>query len=176
MMDILVLIFLIVILFGIKYTHDNEEYLSLKTCNSIRGILALIVLFHHIAQRINSGYLFSEFTKFGFLPVSVFFFFSGYGLMKKHISEANYSKGFIKKRIPSLLIPYLIVIFLYWLMYACYGEVYSFADMLDILSRGYIIASASWYIVDIIILYFVFYLSMKLFKKNNWLIILCNFI
>ena len=176
MMDILVLIFLIVILFGIKYTHDNEEYLSLKTSNSIRGILALIVLFHHIAQRINSGYLFSEFTKFGFLPVSVFFFFSGYGLMKKHISEEDYSKGFIKKRIPSLLIPYLIVIFLYWLMYACYGEVYSFADMLDILSRGYIIASASWYIVDIIILYFVFYLSMKLFKKNNWLIILCNVI
>ena len=176
MMDILVLIFLIVILFGIKYTHDNEEYLSLKTCNSIRGILALIVLFHHIAQRINSGYLFSEFTKFGFLPVSVFFFFSGYGLMKKHISEEDYSKGFIKKRIPSLLIPYLIVIFLYWLMYACYGEVYSFTDMLDILSRGYIIASASWYIVDIIILYFVFYLSMKLFKKNNWLIILCNVI
>lgn len=45
MMDILVLIFLIVILFDIKYTHDNEEYLSLKTCNSIRGILALIVYF-----------------------------------------------------------------------------------------------------------------------------------
>mgnify|MGYP007053719401 CR=1 FL=1 len=94
--------------------------------------------------------------------------------MKKHISEENYSKGFIKKRIPSLLIPYVIVIFLYWLMYACYGDVYSICDMIEILSRGYIIASASWYIVDIIILYFVFYLSMKLFKKNNWLIILSN--
>lgn len=174
MMDVLVILFILVILFGIKFTKDNEEYLSLKTCNSIRGILALIVLFHHIAQRIDSGFLFFEFANLGFLPVSVFFFFSGYGLMKKHISEENYSKGFIKKRIPSLLIPYVIVIFLYWLMYACYGDVYSIGDMIEILSRGYIIASASWYIVDIIILYFVFYLSMKLFKKNNWLIILSN--
>jgi len=176
LMDILILIFLIIIIYKIKFTKDNKEYLSLKTCNSIRGILAIIVLFHHIAQRTTSGFLFQEFGNLGFMPVSLFFFFSGYGLMKKYISDENYKEGFIKKRIPTLLIPYIIVIILYWIMYACYGHSYTINEMLEILSRGYIIASASWYIVDIIILYFIFFLSMKLLNKKYNLIILINLI
>lgn len=134
----------------------------LKTCNSIREILALMILFHHIAQKATAGNYFPEFKYLGFIPVSLFFFFSGYGLMKKYMSDQDYSKGFIKKRIPTLLIPYIIVILLYWIMYACYGHFYTFAEMCEILSRGYIIASASWYIVDIIILYFqLFYLNIR---------------
>lgn len=176
LMDLLIVIFLFVIFFKAKFTKDNKEYLSLKTCNSIRGVLALMVLFHHIAQKTTAGNYFPEFKYLGFMPVSLFFFFSGYGLMKKYMNDEDYSKGFIKKRIPTLLIPYVIVILLYWIMYACYGHFYTFAEMGEILSRGYIIASASWYIVDIIVLYFVFYLLMKLFKKKYNLIILGNFI
>ena len=146
----------------------NDNYMSIKTCNSYRGFFALIVILHHISQRVTSGALAPDFTRIGYLAVSVFFFLSGYGLQKKNLSCENYSRGFLLKRIPAILIPYIIMTFLYWLTYALLGDVRSFSVVMDnFIKNGDPIVWFSWYVVCILVFYFVFFALMKLFGKNR---------
>jgi hypothetical protein len=60
----------------IKPIHNlnTENYLSIDTCQSYRGIFAIVVVFHHLAQRTECGGVFYFFTKVGYLAVAVFFF------------------------------------------------------------------------------------------------------
>ena len=145
----------------------NEDYLSLESCNSFRGIFALVVVFHHLAQRTSGGVLFHLFTHVGYLAVAVFFFYSGYGLMKKHMSSPGYYEKFLLNRIPSILLPYLVITVIYWLYYAGTGKVYSARQMMiSTFLKGLPIVSFSWYIIAILLSYIAFWLLMVLFKKH----------
>ena len=77
------------VLYGLKIENNtsliNNTYLSKDNCNSFRGLFALIIIIHHIAKSVSSGIILKPFTQVGYLIVAVFFFYSGYGLMKKHI-------------------------------------------------------------------------------------------
>lgn len=129
-MDILVVLLFILLLYKVSFFNGiNKEYISAKTCNGWRGFFALIIVFHHLSALTHGGVLFRGFTTVGYLGVAFFFFLSGYGLQKKYILDANYKKGFITKRIPTVLIPYVIVTLIYWGVNALSGELYSLLDV-----------------------------------------------
>lgn len=170
--NFLIVLLLLVTLYKIKVVTPkkefNRDYLSVKTCNCYRGFFALIVILHHIAQRVSGGVYFSDFTRAGYLAVAVFFFLSGYGLQKKNLTDSTYSHGFLLKRIPSILIPYLIMCLLYWCAYALLGDVRSIASMWNnFIINGDPIVWFSWYVVCILVFYLVFYLLMKTAKQNR---------
>lgn len=176
MNDLLVLGLAIIILYGIQiikpFSTLNKDYLSLESCNSFRGIFALVVVFHHLAQRTSGGLLFQLFRLVGYLAVAVFFFCSGYGLMKKHMSSPQYYKKFLLNRIPSILFPYLVITVIYWLLYAGAGNVYSAKQiMISTFLKGSPIVSFSWYIIAILLFYIAFWLLMVLFKKHYGLMV-----
>lgn len=177
LLDLLVLIFLIVTVLNIRVVMQknafNDDCLSLKSCNSYRGIFAFVVILHHISQRVSGGYLLSDFTRVGYLAVSVFFFLSGYGLLKKHLTDDNYSHGFLQKRLPAILIPYIIMTMIYWVSYAVLGDVKSIGFLwYDFIKNGNLIVWFSWYVVAIVLFYLAFYILMKTTKKNRPAIIL----
>ena len=146
----------------------NNDYLSQKSSNSYRGIFALIVILHHIAQRVSGGIMPPDFTRVGYLAVSVFFFLSGYGLQKKNLSDETYIHTFLLKRIPTILIPYAIMSFAYWLLYALLGDARSLSVVLhNFIKNGDPIVWFSWYVVCILVFYFAFYILMKIFKSNK---------
>lgn len=144
----------------------NGDYLSIQTSISLRGILAIVVVFHHLAQKTTSGMLFAPFTRYGFLAVSAFMFLSGYGLQKSHMRSENYKRKFLLKRIPQVLFPYIIVIALFWLMYAFDGKIYSFNDIAQTFVKGDPIAAYSWYIINILVFYVAYWLLMLMFRKR----------
>ena len=151
----------------------NKDYLSLESCNSFRGIFALVVVFHHLAQRTSGGVLFHLFSYVGYLAVAVFFFYSGYGLMKKHMSSPQYYEKFLLNRIPSILLPYLVITAVYWLYYAGTGKVYSAKQMMiSSFLKGSPIVLFSWYIIAILLSYIAFWLLMMLFKKRYDLMVM----
>ena len=64
-------------------TKENK-YMSKDYTNCIRGIFAILVVIHHLYQYsglFNGTYIGVLLQLSGALSVSVFFFFSGYGLM-----------------------------------------------------------------------------------------------
>lgn len=169
-LDIVPILFLILVLykssFVIPISSVKKDYLSIDNCGSLRGILAAIIVLHHLSIVIKKGILFMVLSKVGFYAVSIFFFLSGFGLQKSYINKENYRDSFIQKRIPNILLPYLMVNVMFWGMHVLFGKVYNIGDFFRAIVEGYPIASHSWYIIVILFFYIVYWLLMLIFKKN----------
>lgn len=145
----------------------NENYLSVETTKSYRGVFALVVVFHHISQKIGTDNLFTIFSNAGYLAVSVFFFLSGYGLQRSFITKKEqYKQNFLIRRLPSVLIPYLIAIMVYWFFDFFMGIKHNVNYVLSSFINGDPIVDNSWYIITIVIFYVFFWLFMCLCKNK----------
>lgn len=173
--DILVLVLFVVLIYNIKPVKSlssfNDNYLSLESCNMLRGFFAVTVVFHHLSQIFKTGIIFPLFRNFGTISVAVFFFFSGYGLMKKYITDENYKKGFLLRRLTVIVIPYIIITAIYWAYNIIIGNRYSLTDIFIAIWNGSPIAINSWYIINIIIFYTVYYFMMLICRKKYFAII-----
>lgn len=104
---------------------------------------------------------------FGHLGVALFFFLSGYGLQEKVRENEAYLKGFLKKRIVKLYIPYLIATFVYIVIRFLFGVRYTIKEVLMSLVGLYTIVNFSWYIFLQLALYLVFWLIYKKCNDNQ---------
>ncbi|MCH5321097.1 MAG: acyltransferase [Eubacterium sp.] len=174
--DFLVLGLAVLIVLKISFYKSsksfNKDYLSLQTSTMLKGLFALVVVYHHMSLGITSGLLLRPFAFVGALAVSVFFFFSGYGLQKKYIVDETYSHQFLLRRLPTVLIPYIIVNFIFWLWRGANGTFYSLKYILRSLVNGSPFVDASWYIICILLFYVVFYFLMRICKRHYiWMIV-----
>lgn len=174
-LNLFVLVLTVVSFWGIKpvktLRNINDKYISVETSVCFKGIFAVVVMLHHLSQRINPVYPYKEFLDMGYLAVAVFFFLSGYGLQKKNITDPLYSKGFLLKRLPAVIIPAIIVAAIFWIKAAMSGIYHSIPSILFSVWTGNTFVPNSWYIVNIVAFYVVFGILMKVFKKSNFLII-----
>ncbi|MBQ6334471.1 MAG: acyltransferase [Erysipelotrichaceae bacterium] len=170
----LIILFLIVLWMRIDIKDEQDSLFSLRNSVVLRGLLSLLVVFDHLAPLYGKGVIMPLFGELGFIAVGVFFFLSGYGLMKQNLVRTDYHKGFIRKRLFKILIPYLCFTILYGLYYLLIGEAYSVVEVLLAFVKGDPIVSYSWYIMEILLIYPIFYLSLLLCKKGGIRILLFN--
>lgn len=104
---------------------------------------------------------------FGHLGVALFFFLSGYGLQEKVRENEAYLKGFLKKRIVKLYIPYLVATFVYIIIRLVFGIMYTIKEILISLGGFYTIVNFSWYIFLQLVLYLVFWFIYKKCDDNQ---------
>ena len=164
---------------GIKRASKNqlnENAFSLEAMTSLKGVMALFVLFHHMAQQsifqISSNYNAEKnfatvvpfFEFIGFLFVAVFFFCSGYGLYRSLSIKENYLKGFLKKRVLPIIISYYVMIAIYAAYYLIVGSDFTLTQWILKVTGLILINSQSWYVYVICLMYVVFYL---VFRKNR---------
>ena len=154
------------------FSQLNTDYLSVDRTTSLRAVLALMVIFGHLALRTDGGGLFSQFSRLGYLAVAVFFFLTGYGLQKQYMTRRNYAKGFLRKRLLAVGLPYAVVTALYWSYYATQGRVYSLTQIIMAIGAGSSIVPYSWYIVEVLVFYVVFRLLMGLCRKRHGAMVL----
>lgn len=108
-------------------TGDYFSPCERSVTDRFRGFFALLVILHHMAQRVNAKGLLWIYFDTGFLAVAMFFFYSGFGLMKKGIAQRE---GYFRKRLPQLLIPYIVTMAVYWVFYSLSGDVKSLSSLL----------------------------------------------
>ena len=92
---------LFLVLFKAQFARNSaffDDGLSLKNSLPVRGLAAICVIFAH------TGVI--PFWKHGYMFVGLFFFFSGYGLIKNVISKPRYLDSFLFHRFPSIIVPY----------------------------------------------------------------------
>lgn len=53
-MDIFAIVFLILILIGVKPVRNNDDYIGRDTTTAIKGIFAIIILFNHSRQYLSA--------------------------------------------------------------------------------------------------------------------------
>ena len=162
-MDIFIL--LLMSLFVYFIPKANVDYLSNKSTKSLKGLLALFIIFHHVSQKITTGANFSNFEYMGRYIVALFFFLSGYGLYFQYSNDATYMENFLRKRLTRIFIPFFVFIVIYVIYRASLGEVVNVDFFLSFWRDHSNIIYNGWFINSIIVLYVIFYVSFK--KKDS---------
>jgi len=165
--DIIFLIGIICLIIKRKSIFNaNNDVLDKYNSNKIKGLLALLIIIHHLSIYIKDTILLKVFTIVGVIAVSAFFFYSGHGLMTSYLKKENYLKDFLNKRIMKIVIPYIIAIIFTILVYLLTGQLTP-RKIFNSLVEGEPVVRFSWYMLAIISLYVVFYLSAKFLKKKK---------
>lgn len=146
----------------------NDDYLSLEITKSEKGISAILILIHHLSQRVELSGPFLILRYIGFILVAVFFFISGYGLSYGMRNKQNYLDDFFRKRLLPVLIPYWIVNTIDIIF--CFGKGIIFTPMQYVLSYiGADIITGTWFVTAILVLYFIFLVAFK--SKNSYTVL-----
>lgn len=104
--------FLFILFFGSSLPKNihifrETEYISLNQTNCIKGFLACGVMLFHLTRDASFARLFFP---CGSLFVGLFFFYTGYGIMYQYLTRGEaYLKGFPKKKLGKVLMPWVIL-------------------------------------------------------------------
>lgn len=178
-MFIFFIISLLLICFPIKVGdyYIKKDYLNLTSLNSIRGIACLVVVFHHISIQLGGNGILIIPANLGGVAVGIFFFCSGYGLMYNLTTKENYLKAFLFKRLIPILIPFWLSNILFLLEKTfIFHEQYSKIDKLEYLVGIKLIVGHDWYIKCIVLMYIIFFVIGKLFKKPLYVTIMMSIV
>ena len=167
---IILIALILLLLLGAKVSKIREwqeEPLGLESSKAVQGFAAVAIIIHHLAQELveDAGSL-AFFSELGVLFVGVFFFFSGYGLYTSLKTKENYLKGFLKKRLSTVLVPFYTCIVTFVIAACICGKKFTFLQLLGVLSGWSLINMHMWYIVEIVILYLAFFILYRLISSR----------
>lgn len=109
-MDIvtLLLISFFVIIAIIKIENEKNGFFNLDYTTTWKGISCIVVIFVHIPNA-HGNKIQDLVGSFGYICVTLFFLFSGYGLKWSLENKRKYLDNFIRNRISVLLLPFFIM-------------------------------------------------------------------
>ena len=177
MISLITLLFYLVTFYGMRYSgfkklHNN--FLSLKILNGLKGLASLSILIGHINldnQEYAEKKLFQTPPGLGRFYPAFFMFCSGYGLMVSFKKKKNYLNNFLKRRVLTTLIPYLLCRLIGYICdtYITFDSNKSLFYYLNpiIIFKKIILFDHNWFACEIIILYFLFYVLFSFFTNRN---------
>ena len=166
MIDLLAVLPILLALWGCRpvrpLTALDRDSLSLERCIPLRGLMALVVLIHHITQNTGSGVLLRVYMYVS-VPVAVFFFLSGYGLMRGAMTRSAYGRGFILRHALPLAALLLAVLGLFSLLYAAMSKPLGLTALFSMILYCDPILVILWYVLVQLLLYIAFGVFARLF-------------
>lgn len=156
-----------------RRTADETAFFDRISGKEIQGALAVFIIIHQTivaltANNEDSGDMFFFFY-YGILAVAFFFFSSGFGLIKRWMTDENYIKGFMKRRIFTVLVPFFICNYIYLtdalLNNIVAREHFGFGEVICSFFGIFLINNEMWFAVEIMILYIAFRLVFAKVKK-----------
>ena len=170
----------------INLFHDNHFSVLPKSASKncifskynfdcLKGVLAFVVLFHHLFQNTNIitngvGRFFLQ--NMGPWAVGVYFFISGYGLLYSCINKKNYVLIFPRNRI----LPFYLIIVSLFIVYLTLDSLLkipiSTSQIFHSLTFGGSIVENGWYLQTILFLYIAFAIIFRFFLLKKSIIIM----
>ena len=159
---------------GSSGRNANETaFFDRISSKEIQGALAVFIIFHQTvigleANGEETGDM-RFFFYYGILAVAFFFFSSGFGLIKRWMTDENYIKGFMRRRIFTVLVPFFICNYIY-LTDALLNNIasrrsFGFTELICSFFGIFLVNNEMWFAVEIMILYVVFRLVFAKVKK-----------
>ena len=151
----------------------RPEYLAPDQTRQIQGAAGIGIILHHLTQQITAyGYSWKGpvtlFAFAGFLLTAIFFFCSGYGLITSLTVKPGYLRHFPARRLPAVLIPFWSVnLLLVLLNRFAFGMHSSTGEMMRRIIGLELVNSNGWFIVEIVILYLLFYVLFRLIPNRD---------
>lgn len=174
-MIIIVLLLFMVIISRSQIAKPNEfnmGYLDQSQTNVIKGIFVVLVLLGHSTQYVqmqgslDEPYMYMR-AHLGQMVVSMFLFYSGYGMLKSIIAKRyEYIRSFPVKRFLITFINFAVALLLYCGMNYCLNIHYDWKFLLLSFTGWVGIGNSNWYMFAIFCLYIIFYFS---FYFTRWI-------
>lgn len=184
----LYLIFIIIAsVLGIEvcFKNFNKEYLSKSNTACIKGIFILIVFYSHYVTythvNMSKDFLMYDLRQFlGQLMVTLFLFYSGYGIFESIKKKKNdYIKALPKNRIFKTWFHFAIAVFSFLIIGLILKKEFTIKKIVLSFIGWDCLGNSNWYIFGIIFLYIMTYLSFNIFTEEkqykkgiilNWLL------
>lgn len=157
--------------YGISLKTFQADYLSINKTTSIKGIFTLLIFLKHSIGYI-SPYPANDIGRtilslLGQMVVVMFFFYSGFGIMKQYeLRGKTYLKSFPKNRILKLLVHFDIAVLLYLIVQILLGNKYPLTYYLTCWIGWSSIGNSNWFIFVILILYLISYITLSTIEKK----------
>lgn len=148
------------------------DYLGKEQCNAIKGIFILLVFLGHILTYIkHCGFSFDRqidwsaqafHLAMGQLVVALFFFYSGYGVMKSLMIKGKaYLDTYPRKRILTTLLNFDIAVCCFILLAWIVGDKLSLSQVALSFIGWKAVGNSNWYIFIILCCYLTFYVVFR---------------
>lgn len=162
---LLLLLFFVLISVAVR---RRMEVFSLELTVFLRGVMALLVLYHHMG---GISDIWGIQAACGRYAVAFFFFLSGYGLMLGYGRMGDrYLDGFFHKRLVKILVPYSLAVCVSCVVkWNEYGVEQFWENVLT----GESVVSFGYFVEALLVLYCCFYAIMRTFGKSYgpWMIV-----
>ncbi len=145
----------------------QEDHFTKEYELPLRGFFTLVIVYHHLSQYLTSPGPFLPFQEAGLLCVAVFFFYSGYGVMKNTLAGKSYFRHYFLRRYSKIFVPFYLCNIIYLAVYFFTGERFGLKDSFEYLLGVRLINPQSWYIIVIALFYLVFFLCFHLIRKPS---------
>lgn len=179
------IVLLSVIGIGWRREEDSGQCLSIRQCNAIKGISILLVFVRHANQYVyGNGYGYSMLgdqlflaidESIGQLCVVMFLFYSGFGTEFSILNKGeNYAKRIPKRRCLTTLLNFDVAVIVFLVVSLLLGKTVTLSKFCLALTGWESIGNSNWYIFDIILCYFISFLSTRISSKpyKRFLIVL----
>lgn len=183
LLTIYLVLYLLFIFVGSKVAKRGEfaeEPWNRQQSLMIQALACIGVVLHHVTQVV-TGYGVMDkgpitlFDSIGILFTSLFFFFSGYGLIISVRTKEAYLKTFLWKRLPTILVPFWVANIIAVLVRIFYMQIpMDTKDIIQYVLGLVLINGNGWYIVEIFFLYLAFYLIFKVCKNQKIALVLLS--
>lgn len=160
-------------IYKIKYASFHKDYMGYDQTASLKGIFAIIIIFSHLRgyMSLSDHFLDTSYETvlnlIGQLMVSIFFFFSGYGIVKSYERKENYQKGFFKNRILKVLMHFDIAVLIYLVLSLILGDYYSWYEYVFSFVGWESIGNSNWFVFVALALYVITYVAFLIAGKIN---------
>ncbi len=178
-------LYILLIFAGSKVSKKGaftKEPWSRQQALMMQALACIGVVLHHVTQEITGyGVVYKGpitiFNSIGILFTSLFFFFSGYGLISSVRTKEAYLKTFLRKRLPTILVPFWVANIIAVLVRIFYMQIpMEIKDIIQYVLGLVLINGNGWYIVEIFFLYMAFYLIFKMCKNQKLALVLLSIV
>lgn len=171
-MGILIAILAVVCLWGIKFSDFHEDYMSLRSANAIKGVFAVLILYKHMGGYLKlSGMADRPFIMvtwtLGQLVVTMYLFYSGFGIAESARKKPGYFGTFFKQRIVRTLVHFDIAVLCYMIASRFTGISVPWINYITCWVGFGAVGNSAWFVFDILALYCFTLFAFKLLKGKN---------
>jgi len=146
--------------------------MSRERTTSIKGIFAVIIVLSHLLQYVSLRWVGDVLAKsviinIGQLMVTVFFFYSGYGIVEACKRNPDYIKGFFRNRFLKTLAHFDLAIILFALVNLLMGKPNNLSSLLWALTGWKAIGNSNWFIFCTLALYLLTIPAFLLLRRHR---------
>lgn len=174
----MILIFLIILmalcLYKIQFVKFNDDYMGIAQTTAIKGIFIGIVTLSHAKSYIRiseggGGIVYQLFLDLlGQLMVTMFLFYSGYGVLESYKRKTSYMDGFLKNRVFKTLLHFDIAVAGYLILSFILKEIYPVENYILCWIGWEAIGNSNWFIFDILLLYILTWFAFLIAQYNKF--------